>query len=726
MREFKNYYGAALSGAALFLVFGCLSVTSFIQQSPTIDEPVHLLGGYSYLKWHDFRVNPEHPPLAKIWAALPLLALSVADPRSSSPMWKQLLQTEPGGPVYPLSEEMFFKWSDAATLFFYAKLQMILLSVVLGLFVYLWSREFFGPFAALVSLLLYVLDPNILAHSSIIHTDLPFAATLFIGCYFFCRAQNELTWLNLSLVCLLFGMAATTKDSFIAIVPIWLSLATIKIFRAEPITCNLLDRAQVASSPKQKALVFAGMFCAAAITGYFCIWAAYGFRFAAVPGGESPLYLTPILARNSFIHSVQTLMIDHHLFPEAFVGGYLYNFKILPHAAYLLGEISPDGFWGYFPIVFAVKTPLPTMFLLAATVVVLLHGHGSKAYLGLALPPLIYFILAIWSRFNLGIRHLLPVYPFLFVLIGGTVDRLWREGSWLKRNLLVLLGLWSIWSALSTYPHFLAYFNELAGGPESGHKWLLDSNLDWGQDLKGLKGWMDDQGVKKIQLVYFGTAAPEYYGIDDYYSKENLAGWNEPASGEVDLPQYLAVSANFLYGGELYLPKHLATLFNRYSQRQPDASIGYSLQIFKLDLSDARVYEDAATIAAEAGAANMATALLRRSLRLDPANATAYFRLGGLMASQGKLDDAAKYYRAAIKVRPDFAESYHNLGRILNAQGHIDEAVKNYNEALRIRPEFADVHQSLGQALARLGKVEEAARHYQEALRILKQRSPQK
>src|SRR4030095_7179410 len=110
------------------VIFGSLTITSFIQQSPTIDEPVHLLGGYYYLKWGDFRVNPEHPPLVKMWAALPLLWMNIRDPRPANSLWKQILESEPGGPVYPFARDMFFTHNDASKVFFDCELQMVCLS----------------------------------------------------------------------------------------------------------------------------------------------------------------------------------------------------------------------------------------------------------------------------------------------------------------------------------------------------------------------------------------------------------------------------------------------------------------------------------------------------------------------------------------------------------------------------------------------------------------------
>ena len=720
----RNWQTSTLVIGVFVIVFGFLTITSFTQQSPTIDEPVHLLGGYSYLKWGDFRVNPEHPPLVKMWAALPLLWMDVHDPRPANALWKQILGTEPGGPVYPFARDMFFARNDAARLFFYAKLQIIILSIVLGIFVYLWSCELFGIKAAIVSLFLYGLDPNILAHSAIIHTDLPFAVWFFIGTYFFCRALTELTWVNLLLATVVFGCAAITKHSFMAIVPVWVILGMIKIFSSEPQSRALVSGSRLASSRIQKMLVLMGLISCAAIAAYFSIWAVYGFRFNAVPGGEAPLFMPQIPpAHKSIVEIIRSFLFEHRIFPEALISGYLYNFKIWKHSAYLLGKISEDGFWSYFPIAFAVKTPLPTLLMLAVSA-----GWGWMFFkkrltvlLWLIIPALVYFALAVLSRFNLGIRHLLPIYPFLFVLIGATVHELWREGLRSARGGLLVLGFWYLWSAVSSYPHYLSFFNELAGGPEHGHKVLLDSNLDWGQDLKGLKRWMERNGVTRVQLVYFGTADPKYYGIDDFYSTENLIRSQLPASRPVDLPEHLAVSANFLFGGELFLPGELAERFRPYRSRQPIASIGSSLLVYRLNLADPRVYEDGAIITARKGALNLAEALLDKALQLDRGNANAYFQLANLMARQGKFDDAVKHYREAVRIKPDFGESYLGLGRVMAADGRFGEAIEYFRAALRIKPEYVEAHENLGQALARQGRVAEAAQHYQEALRILRQ-----
>lgn len=709
-----------LAASILLALFVLLAVSSSLRQSPTIDEPVHLLGGYSYLKWGDYRVNPEHPPVVKMWAALPLLWLTIADPRASSPTWAEILKTEPGGPVYPLAQAMFFRWNDAGKIFFLAKLQMVFVSGVLALFVFIWGRQVFGFAAALVALFIYVLDPNILAHSTIIHTDLPFAAAIFIGCYFFCRALERLTWLDASLAVLLFGVAVVTKHSFIALAAIWFVLGVIKIFSRESWELALFTPSRSADSPSAKLLSLSAIFIVSAVTAYAAIWAVYGFRFDAVPGGGSPLSLTRLPDR-PLVESVESFVLTHRLLPEALVAGVLYNLKIWKHAAYLLGQVSEDGFWSYFPIAFAVKTPLPTLLMLVASLFLFWRRKTWHAQVWLLVPVVIYFGLAVLSRFNIGIRHLLPIYPFLFVLIAGTVVQFWRSGGRIARGALAMLGLWYVGSALFIYPNYLAYFNELAGGPRGGHRILIDSNLDWGQDLKGLKPWLERNGGRQAQVIYFGSAEPKYYGIDDFYSAENLAERDRTGVENIELPPYLVISANFLYGGAMFLPEDLAARVARYRSIAPAAVIGHSLLVYQIDPADSRVYADAAAISERKGMFNLAAILLRKSIQLHPADADTRYQLGGVLAQQKKFPEARVQLREAVRLKPDFAAGYLNLGRVAAVEGRLNEAVADFRESVRLRPHDAEAHEHLARTLARQGKMDESRLHFQEAVRLLKQ-----
>lgn len=559
------------------LLFAILTITSSLGKSPTFDETVHLFAGYSYLKWGDFRTNPEHPPLAKMLAALPLLTLNIKDPRPSSPHW-DLISKEKD---YAMANQMIFLDNDAEILFFYARLPMIALGITLGVFVYLWAKAIFGLKAAIAAIFIYCLDPNILAHSQIVHTDIPFAIFFFISSYFLCRVLGELTWPNLFSTFLFFGLAAITKFSFLTVVPIWIILGMVKVFSSEPWECRIgLPRA--ASGRWTKAAIFAGVLICAFVVAYFCIWAAYGFRFQAIAGGDRHLPVDRVMAENHFLQALVAFSNNNRLFPEAWTYGFLSVLKIFRRLTYLLGQISEDGFWLYFPVAFAVKTPLATLLLLTGAIGMWASKRKIRtAELFLLLCFVVYFSLSVWSRVNIGLRHLLPIYPFLFVLIGGTAAELWREGSWMKRGSLIFLSFWYLWSSWNIYPHYLAFFNELAGGAKNGYRVLTDSSLDWGQDLKGLKRWMDQNRVKKIRLAYFGTADPIYYGIDAVYMPGSLIFSPRPESKNPEAPKYLAVSVTYLQGG--FPERELREFYRRFRSRQPVAKIGYSIFIYVLD-----------------------------------------------------------------------------------------------------------------------------------------------
>lgn len=562
------------------LLFAFLTISSFLRKSPTYDESVHLFAGYSYLRWGDFRTNPEHPPLAKVLAALPLLALDIKDPRLSSPYWDLIPKDR--NYSWVIANQMIFLDNNAETLFFYAKLPMIILGILLGVFVYHWSRKLYGIQAAVAALFIYCLDPNILAHSQIVHTDIPFTAFFFIGTYFFWRVLGQFNWSNLIFTSLFFGLAAITKYSFLTILPIWGILGTIKIFSSAPLRSGF-NHFRLASSRWGKAVLLTAILGSALITAYLFIWAAYALRFNAIPNGaDFTLPLAQEMPKSLILQSLVSLGNQYHLFPEAWIYGLLSVFKVLRRLTYLLGEISGDGFWLYFPVAFAVKTPLPTLLLLLVTVGILIFKRKDRmAEFFLLIPVAVYFSLAVWSRLNIGLRHILPVYPFLFVLLGGTAAELWNGRTKIKRGLLILLGLWYLWSSVSIYPHYLAFFNELVGGARNGYKVLTDSSLDWGQDLKGLKRWMEEYGVERIQLAYFGTADPNYYGIDALYLPGSIVFSPRPESKNREVPNHLAVSATYIYG--VHSGRPLKEFYKPLRFRKPIATIGYTIFIYRMD-----------------------------------------------------------------------------------------------------------------------------------------------
>ena len=241
------------------------------------------------------------------------------------------------------------------------------------------------------------------------------------------------------------------------------------------------------------------------------------------------------------------------------------------HRSYLLGRISEEGSRWYFPVAFAVKTPLAVLALLAVAMIALLSSakRVPRATWLLALFPAAYIVLCLNSRLNLGLRHLLPIYPFLYLWIGWAVC-IALEGRW-RRPAIALLALAGTMQAAEiarVSPHYTAFFNVLAGGPENGHRYLLDSNLDWGQDLKKLKHWMAGERLEKVCLSYFGTADPTYYRVFDSWL---------PGSDPVEPDCVAAVSVTNLYDVYFDPPRH-----QWLRARKPVTTVGHSIWIFDL------------------------------------------------------------------------------------------------------------------------------------------------
>jgi hypothetical protein len=558
------------------LAFALLSLTAALRKSPTADENFHLMAGYSYLKWADYRINPEHPPLAKLWAALPLLAIDI----NNAPLGREARdQVQINGKYgWLLANQWLFSANDAERLFFVAKIPMVVLGALLGLLVFCWARELYTLPAAFAALAIYALDPNMLAHSAIVHTDIPFALTLFGGTYFFWRTLRAVTWLNLSMTAAWFALAAITKFSFVTIIPIWCLLGVGQVFSSAPMSSRITSTATI-TTPWRKAAWIAVIFLLALALAYLLVWCAYAFCYDAVVGQRDPLTIDATIKSSSWLTRLIRWNTEYHQFPEAWASGLVYALSTFNRTAYLLGEISGEGFWLYFPIAVAVKTPLPTLLLLLASLMLLLDKDNRVADVRFVLlPVLVFFSLAVYSRMNIGLRHILPIYPFLFVWLGGNVGILWSSRSVAKRCGLILLGLWLTWSTLKSYPDYLAYFNGTVSA-RSRHTILVDSNLDWGQDLKGLKRWMDENTIKKIQLAYFGTADPVYYGIDALYK---AGTWSTVFSKQAsdhdrEAPRYIAISATHL-AGLYFWPSNP---YEKYQFSEPVAVIGGSIFVFR-------------------------------------------------------------------------------------------------------------------------------------------------
>jgi len=511
----------ALAVAALLVTMAAAMTMAALEENDTYDEAGHLAAGYAYLVIQDYGFNAEHPPLGNMLSALPLLVLRPRLP-VEHPAWRMR--------AAPVAGALFLYRNRVRpdVLLLAGRAVTMLFALLLGLVIALWARRHFSPAAALLSLFLFASDPNFLAHGHYVTTDLFAAFFIFCACLVWLRYLSTQRLRDLLLAGLVAGAALAVKFSAIVLWPIF---ALLDLAR---------NRRLRAASGLRLVIV--------AVLALFVIGLSYWSETWQVLRGELPL------SRHSFLLGL----------------GYLAEHNRAGRPSYLLGEVADHGWWYYFPIAFLVKTP---SVLLVLSLVALVGALGRRlAQSGaLLLPAAVYFALSLTSNLNLGIRHLLPVYPFLFVLAGAAVF----HAGWSRRTRLALVALaaaFQLAESVRAHPHYLAFFNSFVGGSAGGWRYLADSNLDWGQDIKKLKKHLDRLGVDEVCLAYFGTTDVAYHGL----RRRPLPTSREVASA--GLPDCVAaISMNLLLG--LYVEPGS---YDWLRSLPPDAVIGHSIRVYDL------------------------------------------------------------------------------------------------------------------------------------------------
>jgi hypothetical protein len=544
----------ALVAAAVALQAG-LSVHAMRGHSATFDEGAHLPAGYTALAFGDHRLNPEQPPLVKLLAAAPLLVVRPVI-EADDPAWAGARQWEFG-------RRFLYRWNDADRLLFLGRLPVVALASCLLVAVFVVARGRFGPGAAAAALSLAALSPDVLAHGALVTTDLAFALFFFLAIVAFARALERPTPFRLLAAGLGTGAAFATKFSAPILVAVFLLMGL------------------MARRPRRLAAALA----AAGALALLVVWASYGFRPALSPDpGVRAALRAPLEAPvEGLVRRGVVAAGNAGLVPEDYARGLLF---VLTHSearpTFLLGELSDRGFPQYFLVTFLLKTPVPLLLLTLLALARIPH-LGRPDALFLWLPVLVYAAFASTRGLQIGHRHLLPLYPFLFVAAGEAAAWLWSWRRPAGLTLVVLLGAWYAVGTLRNHPHHLAYFNEIGGGPPNGWRWLVDSNLDWGQDLKRLAAWMRESGVPRIKLSYFGSADPSYYGID----AEALPGYTAPhathVTREIRPGDVVAVSATNLQG--VYLDPGDRALLARFRELEPIGRVGWSILVYRADFA---------------------------------------------------------------------------------------------------------------------------------------------
>jgi hypothetical protein len=439
------------SGAALLLAALCLQcLTGLRDMTASFDENSHLPAGYSYWRTGDFRLNPQHPPLLKLLAALPLLPVH---PRVD---WNDAAWAAAN--EWRFGHVFLYEWgNDADQMLFRGRVVIVLLSLLLGIYVFRWSAERFGGAAGLLALALYAFCPTVLAHSRFVTMDLALAAFMTIALYYLARVLDG-GGRRATILCGLFlGAALATKFSALVLPPVMGGLLWMR--------------------HRRRAVVPAlSIFALAAVL----VWACYFF-------GDPRQYFEGAARVNQ----------DH---PAGF-------------RPYLLGRFHEGRVPYYFAVAFALKTPIPALLLIAAGALLAWRSRAvtGREDLVLLLPAALFFGATSALADDLGVRYVLPVYPLLFVLASRVATAVTGRTA---RAVVLALVTWQAAGTVHAAPDYLAYFNEAAGGPARGYLLLDDSNVDWGQDLKRLKAFLDEKRVGHVRLCYHLKGSPPYYGLD--------------------------------------------------------------------------------------------------------------------------------------------------------------------------------------------------------------------
>ena len=553
-------------------VFIALTVGSYTRESATVDEPQHLTAGYTALRLRDYRIDPEHPPFLRLWAALPLLAMPDVQLDTNTFSWD-------AGWDWDFSHQFLYQRNNADHLLYRARFMTVVLGIVLGVLVFFWAQEIFGFWTAAAVLALYSLEPNILAHSSLVTTDLGVTCFIFGAIYFLWRLTRMFSIGNAAAWPCFLHSRKISKFSALTLGPIVLAVLLAYAFWGGAWQYQFGSRGEFGSLGR-KMLVIGGIILTLAVSSYAAVWAVYSFHYGpTVPNGDLALLQDhpEDLRSVPVISSVANWFDKYRLLPDTYTRGLILGqVKAQHRSAYFVGEIRRTGWWYYFPAAFLVKTPLTILLLFFCGVILLAKTPTRWKREGtfLFLPLAIFLGIAMTMHLNIGLRHILPIYPFALLISGVTLDEM--RNRWSTLVLLAPVAVAAVELAV-VYPHCLAFFNQLVGGPKNGDLVLLDSNLDWGQDLKSLKVWMDAHQVERINLGYFGSADPAYYGI----RSTSLIGSPKFLEAQVTqprLPGYVAVSVQNLHGLTQYQSKR--NFYAPLLEREPMANIGYSIHVY--------------------------------------------------------------------------------------------------------------------------------------------------
>lgn len=606
-----------------------LAIASSWNDSLIVDEIPHIGAGYSYLVKQDMRLNPEHPPLAKDLAAIPLLFLNLKQDAFNTRFW----QTDINGQWEFGRYLIFNSGNDADLIRHFARLPIFLFFILSAVLIFKWGRRLYGNLGAIIALIIFSFSPTVIAHSRFVTTDMAALFGVLLATYYFLQYLRAPSGKRLFVAGLAFGVALLLKFSTFLLVPFFLVLAIIY---------GLVSNHQKVITAWRLILRTILIF----IVGFIIVvWPVYYLHTLNFPPEkqqqETEYILTSVYQKISPPLALVIKASDKPLLrPLAhYTLGLL---RVLhqnaePHNVFFLGDVLFYGSRFYFPVVYLLKEPLAWWGLVIITLLYLAwqfkkpsrwidwgksFAQNHFEELAMILWLAIYWFVSIRSSLNIGIRHLLPTYPFAILLVSGQIARIFKKSqipnppeveprsraSMLQGRQarygadkpqtnpkfktpvlftvwILIFGFlgWYIYENIRVFPYYLTYFNQVAGGPSGGYRYVTDSNLDWGQDLIRFSDWVKKNNIPKIEFDYFGWADQSYYlgshfewlWREKYQSAEDFKARNKSDG-------WLAISATYLQEtqGPKERPQYPNYLWlNSY---QPVTVIGHSIFVYHI------------------------------------------------------------------------------------------------------------------------------------------------
>jgi len=772
----------AAAAAILLVAHYALAYTATLGSTTTFDEVLHIVAGVSYWTLDDYRLQPENGNLPQRWAALPLLVTQPAFPALDSDLWRR------SNAVLLGRQYLFSLGNDPDAILRTCRAMAAVWSTATCLAVWLWSRSLFGIGGGLVSLTLAAWWPALVAHGPLATSDACGGLFFTLAVWAVWSLLDRITPATLLAAAGAVGFAAIAKHSSVLLAPVALAFLAVCTATGRPLPVRIGSwRIVVESRPAQVTVRLLAL-VVPLIAAVVCIWAACGFRYAAVPAGAGPVELFRYgTLENCTEHAggigrICAAIARWQLLPEAWLYGMSYVAALSRlRNAFAIGQYSISGWWWFFPLCLVIKNTLPALVLtgwgIGRAVTGMINAWRMRTPLpapaSAAVAPLV-ALAVLWPTFltshlNIGERHLIPSYPLMMVLAGGVWPVV--RGRWLSAVVLGLLALHAA-DVTSRYPYLLSYFNQFVPRGRE-YQWLVDSSLDWGQDLprlaRRLPGFV--RPGEPVYLNYFGSCV-----TDTVLPEAELLGLApRPGAPQALRPGVYCVSATALQavydepfghwcrkfeqtyqtareyvlaqraagGGDAPPPPTFDDadglsrgdlgLDDIDDESSVEAVAVYSFNILQAGRLRAflRHHEPAAAVGGSIlvfrlSAADLEAALVGPPAELDEISwmerdsggtAAALVRRGNQFVDAGRLVEAEEALAQATRLEPNNPKAWGHLALVHQARGMLERAEAGFAKAIRLGEDDPEPCYNRGLLRAEQGRLDEAIADFTEAVR---------